>query len=59
MLVIFNDSNKLAECFKAITANREQYVSAITAEWLDEYSWELQGDKLIAAHDELYAKGRR
>lgn len=44
---------ELAERFEEITINRRRFLDAITESMLDEYSWELQGDKLVAAHDEL------
>ena len=45
----------LAERFIEITNHRDKFVAAITPELLAEYSWEQQGDKLVAAHDALYA----
>lgn len=44
-------ANELAECFIRITAERARFTAAITEAMLDEYSWEHQGDKLVAAHD--------
>lgn len=45
--------DELAECFTQITTDRARFASAITDSMLDEYSWERQGDKLVAAHDRL------
>ena len=53
------DGAELAERFKEITINRAKYVAAITPELLTEYSWERQGDKLVAAHDALAMKGNQ
>lgn len=49
------DADQLAARFIEITENRNQYLAAITSTLLDEYSWERQGDKLVAAHDALAA----
>lgn len=45
--------DELADCFVQITSERARFVDAITDSMLDEYSWERQGDKLVAAHDGL------
>lgn len=45
--------DELADCFVQITSERARFVGAITDSMLDEYSWERQGDKLVAAHDGL------
>ena len=47
------NSSELATAFKEIALNRSKYVAAITPNLLDEYAWEHQGDKLLAAHDHL------
>ncbi|MBI3429357.1 MAG: glycosyltransferase family 4 protein [Actinobacteria bacterium] len=44
---------ELADRFERITVDRAQYLAAITESMLDEYSWELQGDKLVEVHDGL------
>ncbi len=49
-------ADELAECFIKIAAERSGYSTAITESMLDEYSWERQGDKLVAVHDELASK---
>lgn len=46
---------ELAERFVDITANRANFLAAITESMLNEYSWELQGDKLVEVHDGLAA----
>lgn len=46
-------ADELADCFIQITADRARFASAITEAMLDEYSWERQGDKLVATHDGL------
>ncbi len=46
-------ANELADCFVQISSERARYTGAITDSMLDEYSWERQGDKLVAAHDRL------
>lgn len=46
-------SDELAECFIHIASERERFAAAITDSMLDEYSWERQSDKLVAAHDGL------
>lgn len=46
-------AHELAECFEEITTDRSRFLGAITESMLDEYSWELQGDKLVAVHDGL------
>lgn len=46
-------ADELADRFIEIAAERERFTSAITESMLDEYSWERQGDKLVAAHDGL------
>lgn len=46
-------ADELANCFIQITSDRARFAGAITESMLDEYSWERQGDKLVAAHDEL------
>ena len=51
-------ADELAECFIEIAEHRDKYVAAITPELLNEYSWERQGDKLVAAHDELANRGK-
>jgi glycosyltransferase involved in cell wall biosynthesis len=53
--LVFNagKGDELAARFIEITENRDQYVAAITPELLAEYSWERQGDKLVAAFDTL------
>ena len=53
------NGSELAERFKEITIQRDKYVAAITPELLAEYSWERQGDKLVAAHDALAMKGNQ
>lgn len=55
--LVFSAGNgqELAERFIEIAEHRDKYVAAITPELLDEYSWEKQGDKLVAAHDALAA----
>ena len=55
--MVFSAANgqELAERFIEIAEHRDKYVAAITPELLDEYSWEKQGDKLVAAHDALAA----
>ena len=59
--LVFTAGNgaELAERFKEITIHRDKYVAAITPELLAEYSWERQGDKLVAAHDALAMKGNQ
>lgn len=47
------EARELALRFKEITIDRARFVAAISESMLDEYSWERQGDKLIAAHDAL------
>jgi glycosyltransferase involved in cell wall biosynthesis len=47
------NSSELATAFKEMALNRSKYVAAITPNLLDEYAWEHQGDKLLAAHDHL------
>lgn len=49
------NASELAACFSEISEHREKYMAAITPELLAEYSWERQGDKLVAAHDALAA----
>lgn len=44
---------ELADRFEEITSERARFVEAITESMLDEYSWELQGDKLVEEHDGL------
>ena len=44
---------ELADRFEEITSERGRYLAAITDSMLDEYSWELQGDKLVEVHDGL------
>lgn len=53
--LVFTADNfeELAKCFEEISVNRSRYLGAISEAMLDEYSWELQGDKLVSAHDEL------
>lgn len=46
-------ADELAERFIQITTERARFTAAITEAMLDEYSWEHQGDKLVAAHDGL------
>lgn len=46
-------ADELAERYKEITSERPRFLEAITESMLDEYSWELQGDKLVSAHDAL------
>jgi len=49
-------ADELAECFMKITSERVRFTAAITEAMLDEYSWERQGDKLVAVHDGLASK---
>jgi glycosyltransferase involved in cell wall biosynthesis len=53
--LVFTAGNgtELAEKYIEIAEHRDKYVAAITPELLSEYSWERQGDKLVAAHDAL------
>ncbi len=53
--LVFTADNfeELAKCFEEMAVNRTKYLGAISETMLDEYSWELQGDKLVSAHDEL------
>lgn len=53
------DADELAEAFLQITADRARFAGAITDAMLDEYSWELQADKLVAAHDDLVLRARQ
>jgi glycosyltransferase involved in cell wall biosynthesis len=53
LVFIAGDADELADAFLQITAERSHFVGAITDAMLDEYSWELQADKLVAAHDGL------
>lgn len=46
-------SDELADCFLQIAGERDRFAAAITDSMLDEYSWERQSDKLVAAHDRL------
>ena len=46
-------SYELADRFEEITTARANFLSAITESMLNEYSWELQGDKLVEVHDGL------
>ena len=46
-------ADELAECFIKISTERSRYSGTITDSMLDEYSWERQGDKLVAVHDDL------
>lgn len=47
------DSEDLASKFVEIVADHSRFVKAITEPMLDDYSWESQSGKLIAAHDQL------
>jgi len=49
-------AEELADCFIQISAERARFTGAITESMLDEYSWERQGDKLVAAHDGFSSK---
>lgn len=52
-------ADELAERYKEITSERPRFLEAITESMLDEYSWELQGDKLVSAHDALAGLTKR
>ena len=53
------NADELADAFLQITAERTRYVGAITDAMLDEYSWELQADKLVEAHDGLVSRSKQ
>ena len=53
------NADELADAFLQITAERARYVGAITDAMLDEYSWELQADKLVEAHDGLASRSKQ
>jgi glycosyltransferase involved in cell wall biosynthesis len=59
LVFIAGDADGLADTFLQITAEHARFVGAITETMLDEYSWELQADKLVAAHDGLVLRARR
>ena len=52
------NSQELSAAYEEIARNRSKYVAAITPNLLDEYAWERQGDKLLAAHDHLATLSR-
>ncbi len=47
------NSEELAERFEEVTQDYGRFVNAITEGMLDDYSWESQSGKLVAAHDRL------
>jgi glycosyltransferase involved in cell wall biosynthesis len=59
LVFIAGDADELAAAFLQITAERARFAGAITDAMLDEYSWELQADKLVAAHDALILRAKQ